>query len=205
MPPVSLICKQLVPVLGQILTLQSSEMEEPNPVTHEMTWLGCWKLHQRFKSIFGLQATSRQTVLCLWNAKEEVKSTYQLMWDMYSDRGIDFIDWFICGFPVPLWNLVKEQWRKLRVGTSADIHTYVCVSPLFYVCHTWNTKSSIRFRLFLSSQLPHQAHWITTDTQTKPSGPRPPRHTQTNTDQVTPPPGQHGSTWAMSPWGADIL
>lgn len=41
---------------------------------------------------------------------------------MYSDRGIDFIDSFICGFPVPLWNLVKEQRRKLRDETSADVH-----------------------------------------------------------------------------------
>lgn len=110
---------------------------------------------------------------------------------MYSDRGIDFIDCFICGFPVPLWNLVKERRRKLRDGTSADSHASVSTSPFI------SRLSHVKYKTQHPFSLPLiPAHWITTDTQTKPTGPRALRHTQTNTDQVTPPPHPLGGSRA---------
>lgn len=187
MPPVSLTCKQWVPVLGQILTLQSSEMAESNPVTHKMTCLACWKLHQRFKSTFSLPPAPDRLLLACEMQRRRLKAL--ISWRGTCTQTVALIlltDSFAAlQFRCGIWSrsrggssvLGRQEWMLMFVChlyfmfVKQEIHspTSVFTSSSCSSCHTKLTGSQL---IFSPNPLAHCPHDTLRQTLTRLHPPR---------------------------------
>lgn len=156
--------------------------------------------HQRLQSIFCLPGASDWLLFACEMQRRRLKALISCCGTCTQTVALILLTDSFAAFPFR-----RGIWSRSSGGSLSSENIYeagLCLYGTFMLCLKMQNSSSCIHVFLSSTHWPYHTHQITTDAQTKPTSPS--AHSDKHWPGHTPS-GQRGSTWAMSPWGADIL